>query len=276
MLGCTPLPQPHRDMELDYRSIHPIGLPITATVKLKPFNRIISNGFYTLTILTGQPDYSIEITGDKQIVEQVVAKVCRNTLQIHMQDRNYICPGKLEIVVRMRCLNYLKKCGCGSVHAPNLQSRGLVVDDNGSGALHLGGHYDIREINFRGNSKFKSYWIDSDKLKITAEGNSVIFLAGRVKRLDVVAYDYSYLDLKYLRAETAYIDTLDYSRADVAVSGTANFLASGHSYIYYFIHPCFLGAYMRESGSIAGRVYSDRFCSDKSPFCHYCNSWCGN
>lgn len=273
LVGCiSPLPQREklREQPSAFGTIvHPMGLPVTGTVKLKPFSRIVSNGFHTLDIQANQNEYSIEITADKEILRYVKADVRNGTLYISMEPNlTYDNPGPIKIVVKTRYLTYLDIKGNTPVNIVGLQqSEGLSMSSSTNSSVKLLGTMCLKKIDYRGNGCFSAYFVNSNRLTIHGEGCGKIFLVGQACRVDAEVFDSVILDLKYLHTKTAYINTSDYARAEVSVYDSLNMLASGHSNIYYYITPRFVAPYMRDSAVIASQIMPERFCSPYGPFC---------
>lgn len=138
----------------------------------------------------------------------------------------------------------------GRLIIQTIKSNGLtmVLDTNAN--VIIKGEMIVSTINFTGDGHLKMYWVKSDNLKITTHGKGTIALAGRVDILNAHAYDKSHMDLRYLRASTAYVKSYNKSIVDVWAEKNLYALAINKSNIYYYKKPKYMNKLMGDSASI--------------------------
>lgn len=144
--------------------------------------------------------------------------------------------------------------GTGVVDTRALSGKNLNVDIPNAKQVRMQGQMDVQRLSYGGNTHTTLYWINTPTLSITGSGHSVINLAGVVGDLTVMLSGNSYLNARYLRAKTIFVNTADNARADVSPLINLNAFATGHSNIYYFNDPLYIHDYRYEDGDILRMV----------------------
>lgn len=215
------------------------------------FNAVVVN--QTLYLYMTQPPPKekicfgpIFIKLNRNQISQIVDYGCGNITACNMCGSISVWQmgsGNIYLYGQNLNLQYLQACGCGNFYARGLSGCGLNITGNGTGHICLSGTVNLQNLRYFGNGSLSLYWINSPYVSVYAGGYGRIYLAGVTGTLDAVLLNHSDLNARFLRADTAFVQTCGCALAEV-YARRLNTAANGNSNIYYYRNLNFAGIYM--------------------------------
>lgn len=184
------------------------GVKKTINRNVGAFNSIISRGSFDIHFRQGEQEVSI--TGDSNIIEQVVTEVSGNTLMLHI-NKSFSTRLPIEI----------------NIASPDIE------------AIQLSGSSDVTLSN-----------IDTPQLELDLKGSIDLEGNGKVDVLDIRMKGASDMNIKSLIAETVNIEVRGSGDVELFANQVLNARLSGSADIVYFGHPATLNKKISGSGDI--------------------------
>lgn len=198
---------------------------------LSSFNRIDNKTPYFIQIHSAQLESGIKIDGDLNRANKLSMTVENNTLYLR-HPRPQTPNGDITL----------------TIYVPELNE--LVHDGSGYLQMTTGKSIRLQALKHRGSGSLNLYWVDSQKLNITASGSGQLLLAGIVEQLNVKVGGNVELDSRFLIARNGYIEANQNATARINVKNKLTTFANGTSNIYLYQNPKFDARYNIPSGSI--------------------------
>ena len=218
--------------------------PVVNSYTFPAFNKVAISGNARVELTNNGGRTSLYCSGIKRDLDGVNASVKGDTL--------YLSSASNVPIIRLNSgnLKVVKVMGNAYVGANNFNTRSLGIIASGAGSITLQGRIGLTTINQMGSGKVDVKWIDSSKLVVGSDSRGPIYLAGVVKQLEVKLRDQSYLEARYLRAETAEVLATNRSQAHVVAIKTLNAYADESSNVYYHNHPQQINEVSKDSGNV--------------------------
>lgn len=152
--------------------------------------------------------------------------------------------------------------GTTSMTMCGIDSRCLSIKHFGMGKINLEGVAGVQTVTKNGDGDLILPYVISPHIKIYAGGMGVIWVAGRTCVLVATMCDDSYLKAQCLHAERGFINTNQYSSAEVWASDSLSMWARQCSNIYYYNDAVFVSRNMDPPGNVMrmARVCEDLCC----------------
>lgn len=143
------------------------------TQALENFNKIESNGAFTVNYKSGQA--GIEITGDENIVKLVVIKVLNNTLYLGT-EKSYSTQSPLIIKVSAPQLSSIRSQGSGEVTVNDISSEQFVINIFGAVNLKAAGKTTNLVIEVNGSGSVNTEALPAQQVTVTTLGSGNVTL----------------------------------------------------------------------------------------------------
>lgn len=136
------------------------------------FNGLDLRGSYIFNVTVGQPQ-SISITGDSNILPNLLTDVSNNTLIVHYSDSFFsVKPSKpITINITVPSLQNLVIRGNNSATVTQISGSSLNVSAMGTAKLVLSGSVDTLMLDLRGTSNIDTQKLMAKKVLLTARGS---------------------------------------------------------------------------------------------------------
>ena len=109
----------------------------------------------------------------------------------------------------------------------------------------------IAHVDLSGSGHLNMHWVKgSNALVLATHDSATLTLAGIAKTVSAEAFDSSHVDLRFLRAQTVFMRTMDYTRADLWANKYLYVFADNSSHIYYYKKPKYLYQRLAHAGSV--------------------------
>ena len=126
----------------------------------------------------------------------------------------------------------------------------LAIETRGNAQANLNGQLDMAFITSHDNSLLDAAWVDSPRVTVAAEGQSLIRLAGRATWLKAHLRDSAVLQAEYLRAKRNWVQTQNNALAYVISTKNLRGFAYDNSQIFYYKWPHHNTQHSEGSGNI--------------------------
>ena len=233
--GFTPVPMP-------MRSTYVAPMPVAS------FNQIDSNGNFNITIkpITSYSQNSFVINTPFGNNTQVYAVVTNGTLFLR-QSPNY--PTPINITVYMNNLTALSAFGGTNVFGNRIRASYLVINANTTGVITLNGSIQLREATIAGPTQLNLAWVYGNTIDLYEHGTAYMNISGRVNMARIKLHNQSYLNARYLRTNHTWIQTKDYSQAQVIAASSVQAYPEDLSNVYYYKTPVVINRVNNQSGN---------------------------
>lgn len=224
----------------------------TKVIPLQNFNQIRLNGAMQVEIQAGktQPKLYLETINQQH---GKIKLVVQNGALIIQQWANYN-EAKPKLIIHAPTLTALTVEGHNEVKITHLHTSDFSLFSSNQGNIEIQGVVGLKNLTAQGAGTVNIYWLNSPELSINAGGYTKIILGGKVNTLHAILTRAGSLNARYLSTANAYIRADQEARADIAARHILEVQAAGHSNIYYYQQPIFLGQHMYEGGSILNVV----------------------
>lgn len=220
---------------------------------LKPFNKIELNGTMQVQIVADQSESNC-LSGDALSNQQASVKFTEHN-QILKVKQSGKTEGKGPTLLIHAPVNLasLTVNGNSIVNVTKLHSPDFTLIADNQGEINVKGVVGLKKLVAK-HGVINVYWLDTSSLAVFANGNSQILLGGKVGNLHASCKERSSLNARYLRVNKAYLSSDDSARIDISAREVLEAQAAGHSNIYFYQKPKFIGQYMTDAGSILNVV----------------------
>jgi len=152
------------------------GIPISELRNVSAFNKISSEGVFTINIIQGTTQ-SLEIIADNNIIDKVKTVVTNNELRLYLSDGNYNNIN-LEANIVVPNLNRLKNFGVGNVTINDLNIEGdFTIENEGSGDIIVSGSAHTFKINNEGSGAIdgSQFLCSNSEIRIFGSGDCEVY-----------------------------------------------------------------------------------------------------
>lgn len=136
------------------------------------------------TIVYGDQDGPIRLTGDSNILEQTVSYVDGNTLIITSKNGMSLNPSqRLEIEVPSTRLNFVRVSGSNRIELRDIDQERFGIRGSGSTRVEADGRADVLEIRMSGSSRIIAPYLISETAEVRTSGSSIaeIYVSERLE-----------------------------------------------------------------------------------------------
>ncbi|MDF2866943.1 MAG: hypothetical protein K0S11_413 [Gammaproteobacteria bacterium] len=221
-------------------------------IPLETFNQIQLKGAMQVEIQAGktQPKLYLEATHPQP--DKLKLTVQNGVLIINQSVNDKAAKPKL--IIHAPKLTALTVEGENEVKITHLHTTDFSLLSANQGNISIQGVVGLKRLITQGTGTVYIYWLNTSELTVNASGDTKIVLGGKVNTLHATLTQAGSLNARYLATTNAYIRTAHEARADVAARQILDAQAVGHSNIYYYQQPAFLGQHMYERGSVLNVV----------------------
>ncbi|REL37829.1 hypothetical protein DYD21_08595 [Rhodohalobacter sp. SW132] len=125
------------------------------------------------TVVYGDEDGPIRITGDSNILENIDSTVQGSRLVITARENAFLNPTKrVEIEIPSTSLNATSVSGSNRLELKNIHHQTFTIRGSGSTEIFAGGYTDILEIRMSGSSRIIAPDLVSESASIRTSGSS--------------------------------------------------------------------------------------------------------
>lgn len=165
------------------QSIRGNGDIVTETRVVGQFSLLRITGSRS-TIVYGDEDGPIQITGDSNILENIVSYVDGDRLVITSRENTSLNPtGRVEIEIPSTRLNTVRVSGSNRVELRNIDRKSFAIRGSGSTVIEANGYADVLEIRMSGSSRIEAPNLVSETAAIRTSGSSkaVVNVSGKLE-----------------------------------------------------------------------------------------------
>lgn len=271
------------------------------------FSVVDVKGDININLHTGYAKPSVVLTGDPEDLSDVKVRVSPRGI-LFITKSNKSPHGPINADIRSRYLNGFAYVGKGTIKGDNLNSNleRLVVDNKGTttlgGRIRLGylesngpgymllsgvlsphlrvkltngaqvkitGSAALRSIDADDNSWFSLSWVNSSNLEVNIRNKAYVQLAGVANKMEAELWDYSQLNVRYLRARRVFVKTHDNSVAKISATHHQHVLATDASDIREYSLPKIKSDFMALDGAVLSmRALNTTFVEEPTPYNH--------
>lgn len=125
------------------------------------------------TIVYGDEDGPIRITGDSNILDNIVSYVDGDRLVITSEENTSLNPTRrLEIEIPSTSLNAVRVSGSNRIELRNIDRESFSIRGSGSTAIEANGYADQLDIRMSGGSRISASNLVSESAAIRTSGSS--------------------------------------------------------------------------------------------------------
>lgn len=146
----------------------------TRTIEASDFTRVTVCCGYHVELTQGA-DEGVEITGDDNIIADIVARRDGSTLDLEYGDRSasYQPTQPIEIAITVEQLRSFAGSGGSELFAAELRGDDFVLVMSGGGSAHIdGGEVTRQDISLSGGSVYKAANLKSKRVDLDMSGGS--------------------------------------------------------------------------------------------------------
>jgi len=148
------------------------GEIITETREVGPFTELRITGARS-TIVYGDRDGPILITGDSNILEHTASYVENGTLVITSASNSSVRPTqRVEIEVPVSSLDYIRVSGSNRITLKNIDRDSFAIRGSGSTRIEADGYADDLQIRMSGSSRIDAPALIAENVTIRTSGSS--------------------------------------------------------------------------------------------------------
>lgn len=195
------------------------GTKLNRHYKATPFKTLDCSTYAKIEVVSGA-NYSVDISGDENIVNLIQVKIKNGTLRIAYDRDNITINQKVEVTITMpTALSNLNVSGQADVELK------VMID------------HDYFYADISGMGMVKAENVMTNKLKIDNSGMGNISITGTCTDLEVDNSGMGKIDLKELNAENVKCNNSGMGKVDVYASSSAIINCSGMGAINYYGNP---------------------------------------
>lgn len=221
-------------------------------IPLQTFNQIQLKGAMQVDIQAGKTEPKLYLETPDQKHGKIKLMV-ENGALIIQQSANYKA-AKPKLIIHAPSLTALTVEGSNEVKVTQLHTSDFSLFSSNQGNIEIQGMVGLKNLIAQGAGTVNIYWLNTSELSINASDYTKVILGGKVNTLHATLTGSGSLNARYLSTANAYIRTAQQARADIAARQILEAQAVGHSNIYYYQQPTFLGQHMYEAGSVLNVV----------------------
>ncbi len=144
----------------------------------------------------------------------------------------------------------IDNCGSGKVSIIGADSNSLIVNAAGNSTTTVAGYVNLKKLTAYGAPCIYMYWVTSNGAHITLRNNARVGLAGSITNLDLTLSNNARFAGQYLHGGNVYVQTRDYSHANISADKKIFASAINNSSIYFFGSPNIVSRYSADQGSV--------------------------
>lgn len=136
------------------------------------------------TVVHGDEDGPIRITGDSNILENIESYINGNRLVITSKDNTSLNPtARIEIEIPSTSLNVVRVSGSNRIELRNIDRKSFAIRGSGSTVIEANGYADLLEIRMSGSSRIEAPNLVSETAAIRTSGSSkaVVNVSGKLE-----------------------------------------------------------------------------------------------
>lgn len=154
------------------QSIRGNGDIVTETREVGQYSELRITGSRS-TIVYADEDGPIRITGDSNILDNIVSYVDGDRLVIISEENTSLNPTRrVEIEIPSTTLNAVRVSGSNRIELRNIDRESFSIRGSGSTAIEANGYADLLEIRMSGSSRFNAPNLVSESAAIRTSGSS--------------------------------------------------------------------------------------------------------
>ncbi len=156
---------------------------VTITPDLKDFNRVELRAAADVDITVGE-NYSVTISGDEDMIEEIEVIVRRGRLIIKRKNEddrrffNWSSEGYMEAVITMPTIEGMEINGAGDTIIRGVDSDELELSINGSGNLDVSGKTNSLDASINGSGDIDMGEVTGGDIEASINGSGDIDIAG--------------------------------------------------------------------------------------------------
>lgn len=222
---------------------HEASVYVTQTYQLPQFSGINISGNSYVFLVDGNPSAFVDV--EQHNLKNINLKVSNGILYI---DNTAAHP--MMVKLHANNIRTITVRGKASIFSHNIFTKHGEITALNNANISFDGIFDVRKITQQGRGKVAMKWIKSNELRIDANNDGPIYLAGVATHLTAKLTDNAFLDARYLRARHAEIFATNSARAEVMPVKSLDSFADKQSTIYYHKLPHKLNKVTRDSGNV--------------------------
>ena len=144
------------------------GVSATKTIELSAFEKIKADGAFEIKVASGQKTHKATITCDKNLLQQIKAKVRDHTLHLTV-DASICSKLPVKIKVQTSSINQIHSVGANDITSREINTRKMTVLVEGSGSVTLAGKITVLNSEVSGSSELQAEELTAEMVNITAK-----------------------------------------------------------------------------------------------------------
>lgn len=141
---------------------------------VSPFTSISTEGAFTLEI-TCQKNPSVEVEGDDNILNLVVAEVRNNVLRLSNNAR-YTTNEPVKFIISVPNLEELKVSGAGKIDVKGMSNEKFKIDADGAPTINVAGTTKLVDIHSNGAGKINTNSLHAARAVVNSNGATEVEL----------------------------------------------------------------------------------------------------
>lgn len=212
------------------------GKIASKNIAVKPFNQIIINGAFDITLQHGKKE-NITVTTDSNILPYFNASVIDNKLTIDMEKGVVTSPTQIKLIITTKPLHKITLSGKNNLIATKLKTSYLTLNIGGKNSVNLQGSIKNFNLNLDGDSQLQATVYNANDVKVKSGGNTNIDLAGSTKVLHITTAGKVIVSANNLIANDVTVHS--YGDSDITVNAlkALNIKTAGKSTVKYYGDP---------------------------------------
>lgn len=206
-----------------------VAKDITKTSDLDGFTKVSLNTSSNINVTVGE-DFSIEMIGDEERIENTVLEVKGDTLRIkHKKGRfNYERNQDMHINVTMPAMSGMHINGSGDAEVTGVESAALELGINGSGDMDVDGKAEALDIRINGSGDINMETVAGKDVEIEINGSGNVELqGGTCQSLEIDIHGSGDVEAKDVQCVDANVDVAGSGDSEVYASNSITFDSRG-------------------------------------------------
>lgn len=196
---------------------------------LTDFNKIHLNTSSDLKVTVGS-DYSIEMVGDEERIENTILEVRGDTLKIKHKKRNFRYDNDQEMIINITMPNIeaMHINGSGDAEVIGVDNDELDLNVNGSGDMIVSGKTNALDININGSGDIRMDQVTGEAVEISINGSGdVEFEGGSCTTMEISIHGSGDVEAKDLKCQDVDVDVSGSGDSVVYASNSITFDSYG-------------------------------------------------